>query len=69
MKDAKYYIKLILQSDHSYDEWKQIQEEVNEWINNCSEAECNEFTESGAGELLYMVCSAIDNIQKSTVQA
>ncbi len=61
MKNAKYYIDLIFQDgDHSDDEWKRIDKEVAEWIENCPEAERDEFAKSGAGEMLYMTCTAIE---------
>lgn len=66
MKNAKYYIDLILISKHSKDEWKRIQREVDEWLHNCSEEERDEFTYSGAGETLYMMCTAIDNMERRT---
>lgn len=64
MKNAKYYIDLIFRNDHSKDEWIRIQEEVGEWIKNCSEAERDEFAYSGAGEMLYMTCTALDSFEK-----
>ncbi len=60
VKNARYYIDLIMQGRHSKEEWKRIDKEVEEWIKNCSEAEQDEFAYSGVGESLYMVCTAID---------
>ena len=64
MKNAKYYIDLIFQNDYSKDEWKHIQKEVNEWIKSCSETERDKFANSGAGETLYMTCTAYENLEK-----
>lgn len=59
MKNARYYIELITGPKHTREEWVAIQKEVGEWFAGASEEEQHEFTYSGAGELLSMMCTAL----------
>ena len=56
-KNASYYIDLILMNNHSMGEWRTIYKEVEEWFENASESQKREFEMSGAGEMLYMICT------------
>ena len=49
----------ILLVNHTAEEWLRLDDEVNEAILNASEDEVRSFVDSGAGEMLDMVCSAI----------
>lgn len=49
----------ILLADHTAEDWLRLDDEVNEAISNASEDEVQSFVDSGAGEMLDMVCSAI----------
>lgn len=46
------------------DEWLRLEKEVKEAMETASEAEIEEFVDSGAGEALDMSCSAIREIRK-----
>lgn len=46
------------------EDWLRLEKEVAEAMKSASEAEINEFVDSGAGEALDMTCSAIREIEK-----
>lgn len=46
------------------EDWLRLEKEVAEAMKIASEAEINEFVDSGAGEALDMSCSAIREIRK-----
>lgn len=46
------------------DDWLQLEKEVEEVMKTSSEAEIDEFVDSGAGEALDMTCSAIREMAK-----
>ena len=46
------------------DEWLRLEKEVAEAMKSASEAEIEEFIDSGAGEVLDMTCSAIREKEK-----
>lgn len=46
------------------DEWLRLEKEVAEAMKSASEAEIEEFVDSGAGEVLDMTCSAIREKEK-----
>lgn len=46
------------------DDWLRLEKEVEEAMKSASEAEIEEFVDSGAGEALDMNCSAIREIRK-----
>ena len=51
----------ILDGVFSPDEWLQLDREVNEAFTSASEDEIQLFVDSGAGEMLDMICSAYRN--------
>ena len=59
MKDAQYYIDLIIDGKLNDDEWLALEKEVDEWWNHAPKEEQDLYSESGYGESLYMVCSGI----------
>ena len=44
----------ILELDHTEEEWNDLRKEFNELITCATENEIQEFTDSGAGEALFM---------------
>ena len=56
--------RVIMTQNHSVADWLSLDKEVNEAMKNATEAEINEFVDSGAGEELDMTCSAIREIKK-----
>ncbi|MBR1456383.1 MAG: hypothetical protein IJ594_04400 [Oscillospiraceae bacterium] len=54
MKDARYYIYRIMNGNYTDEEWQALNDEVQEWLKECSEEQERIFRESGAGETLYM---------------
>ena len=46
------------------EDWLRIEKEVAEAMKSASEAEIDEFVDSGAGEALDMTCSAIREMAK-----
>lgn len=56
--------RVIMTQNHSVADWLNLDKEVNEAMKNATEAEINEFVDSGAGEELDMTCSAIREIKK-----
>ena len=59
MKTADYYIEKVLMHEYSDEQWLQLDEEIDRWREAVAPEERIEFAESGAGEMLYMICSAI----------
>ncbi len=55
---------IIMTQNHSVADWLNLDKEVNEAMRNATEAEIDEFVDSGAGEELDMTCSAIREIRK-----
>lgn len=55
---------IIMTQNHSAADWLSIDKEVDAAMKNASEADINEFIDSGAGEELDMTCSAIREITK-----
>ena len=55
---------IIMTQSHSAADWLSIDKEVDAAMKNASEADINEFIDSGAGEELDMTCSAIREITK-----
>ena len=56
MKDAEYYIDLVFNHYRSHEEWMELFEEGKEWLKYCSPEQELVFAQSGAGEMLYMIC-------------
>lgn len=54
----------IMTGDLSVEEWLQLDQEVTEALADASEAEIEEFVNSGAGETLDMICSAYRKTNK-----
>lgn len=48
----------ILELDHTEEEWNDLRKEFNELITCATENEIQEFTDSGAGEALFMATDA-----------
>ena len=55
---------IIMTQNHSATEWLRLDKEVDAAMKNASEADINEFIDSGAGEELDMTCSAIREMAK-----
>lgn len=51
----------IMFGHHSKDEWLELDREVDDAIANASEDEVQAFVDSGAGEVLDMICAAYKN--------
>lgn len=54
----------IMLNDFSSDEWLDIELEVNEAMVHASEEERQKFEDSGAGEMLDMICFGMRYIKK-----
>lgn len=54
----------IIFGSHSPQEWLMLDSEVDAAIKESTDDEVQEFVDSGAGEELYMICSAIRNIEE-----
>ena len=54
----------IIFGSHSPQEWLMLDREVDAAIKESTDDEVQEFVDSGAGEELYMICSAIRNIEE-----
>ena len=50
----------IMQGVYEDERWLRINEEVQEALSVATEEEIEKFTDSGAGESLYMMCSGIE---------
>ena len=61
LSKIRYYIMVERLTD---DEWLRLEKEVAEAMKSASEAEIEEFIDSGAGEVLDMTCSAIREKEK-----
>jgi hypothetical protein len=57
------FIDEILNGTHSYEEWLELETEVNAYLKELTDEQQDYFTNTGAGELLWMICSAIRNIK------
>ena len=55
---------IIMTQNHNAESWMSLDKEVNEAMKNATEAEIDEFVDSGAGEELDMTCSAIREMKK-----
>ena len=58
------FIDEILKEDHTFDEWLELESEVNCYLAELTEEQQDYFADSGAGELLWMMCSAIRGIRE-----
>ena len=59
MRTADYYIDLVFDYEYSYEKWLLLEKEIKDWRKEASHDERIKFAESGAGEMLYMICSGI----------
>lgn len=50
----------IMKGVYEDERWLRLDEEVQEALSVASEDEIEKFTDSGAGEILYMMCSGIE---------
>lgn len=57
----------ILKENHTFDEWLELEAEVNCYLAELTEEQQDYFADSGAGELLWMMCSAIRGIKEDKV--
>ena len=55
----KWYVSQIMDYDHSPEDWLSLEKEVNVYIKTVSKDDIEYYTYSGAGEVLYMICSGI----------
>ena len=53
----------IMQGNNRHEEWMCLEKEVDEAMRISTEEEIRDFVDSGAGEVLDMLCSAVRNIQ------
>ncbi len=56
MKKADYFIKKVFEEIKTFEDAKATQKEVREWIKTAGPSEVSRFRDSGAGEMLYMLC-------------
>ena len=63
IKTLKELATTIMINDFSHDEWLKVEQEVDEAMLRSTEEECQDFADSGAGEILDMICSGIRNTQ------
>ena len=59
IKRADYYIEKVARYEYSDEDWLLLEKEIENWRKETSYEERIKFAESGAGEMLYMICSAI----------
>lgn len=55
----------ILINDHTPEEWLCLEREVDELLEQSSEENIQKFVDSGAGEMLDMICSGIRNMSNN----
>lgn len=55
----------ILINDHTPEEWLRLEREVDELLEQSSEDNIQKFVDSGAGEMLDMICSGIRNMSNN----
>ncbi len=55
----------ILINDHTPEEWLRLEREVDELLEQSSEENIQKFVDSGAGEMLDMICSGIRNMSNN----
>lgn len=60
MKKLSDYIDEILRKNHTNDEWKKINKEVDTLCENATDDEIKAFEESGAGDTLGMMLEYMD---------
>ena len=56
------YIDGILKQTHTFYQWLKLESEVNCYLAGLTEKQQDYFADSGAGELLWMMCFAIRDI-------
>ena len=61
------FIDEILKETHTFDEWLELEAEVNGYLAELTEEQQDYFADTGAGELLWMMCSAIRGIKEDNV--
>ena len=54
----------IMLMDNTVEDWERLTHEVNEAMTNATDDEIQKFVDSGAGEELDMMCSALAEIRK-----
>lgn len=60
MKKLKDYIEVILEEDHTGEEWRQIDKEVDLVYETATDDEKKEFEVSGAADTLGMLVEYVD---------
>ena len=56
MKNSEYYIKRVFSEIKSIEEAQKLKIEVDNWIKAADDKEVASYRDSGAGEMLYMIC-------------
>lgn len=51
----------ILELDHTQEEWKELRKAFDAAVSEATEEELQAFTDSGAGEAVYMACPTENN--------
>ena len=56
MKNSEYYIKKVFQEVKTSEDARKLKAEVDDWIKSADEEEIANYRDSGAGEMLHMLC-------------
>ena len=56
MKNSEYYINRVFSEIKSIEEAKKLKIEVDNWIKSADDKEIASYLDSGAGEMLCMIC-------------
>lgn len=68
-KRMQELIDSIFCSDRPLDEWFALEKETEEYLKTVSKEELELFTDSGAGETLYMICSGLRYMEEQNKKA
>ena len=63
-RSLKELATTIMVDSFSNEEWLRIEKEVDEAMIHSTEGECQDFVDSGAGEVLDMICEGIRYFQE-----
>lgn len=63
-RNLKQIAKDIMLNNYTLEQWLQIDCEVDELLASSTEEECQYFADSGAGEILDMICAGKRNAEK-----
>ncbi len=56
----------ILINEHTAEDWLRLEREVDELFGYSSEEDIQKFVDSGAGEMLDMICSGMRNLSNNS---